>query len=144
RRAAGPSRPRANLATMTRRAFRLPDVLLPLALAACATQATTPPENPTTAPAAPLPPAPAPHPGAGALLPKVPQPPERPVAPPSVTDPAIPQAQRIEAFVDYTAQAYGVDPATIRAALAQAEYKQSIIDAISRPAEKVRPWRDYR
>src|SRR5690606_19152289 len=56
RRAAGPSRPRANLATMTRRAFRLPVVLLPLALAACATQATPPPENPTTAPAAPAPP----------------------------------------------------------------------------------------
>src|SRR3546814_2243510 len=51
---------------------------------------------------------------------------------------------RSEAFVDYTAQTYGVDPAKIRATLAQAEYKQSIIDAISRPAEKVRPWRDYR
>src|SRR3546814_1311635 len=50
-----------------------------------------------------------------------PQPPERPVAPPSVTAPAIPQAQRIEAFVDYTAQTYGVDPAKIRATLAQAE-----------------------
>src|SRR3546814_10936847 len=73
-----------------------------------------------------------------------PQPPERPVAPPSVTDPAIPQAQRIEAFVDYTAQTYGVDPAKIRATLAQAEYKQSIIPAISRPAAKVRTWRGYR
>src|SRR3546814_10944692 len=51
---------------------------------------------------------------------------------------------RSEAFVDYTAQTYGVDPAKIPATLAQAEYKQSIIDAISRPAEKVRPWRDSR
>ena len=79
-----------------------------------------------------------------ATLPPVPQPPERPVAPPSVTDPAIPQAQRIAAFVDYTAGMYGVDPATIRAELAQAQFKQNIIDAISRPAEKVRSWAQYR
>jgi membrane-bound lytic murein transglycosylase B len=79
-----------------------------------------------------------------ALLSKVPQPPERPVAPPAVTDPAIPREQRIAAFVDYTATTYGVAPERIRAALAQAEYKQPIIDAITRPAEAVKPWRDYR
>lgn len=129
---------------MIRRAFALfpPVVLIPLVLAACATQATPPPPStalpPTAAPAAPA------DMPAEALLPKIPQPPERPVAPPAVTDPAIPLAQRIDAFVDYTAQTYGVDPQAIRATLAQAEYKQSIIDAISRPAEKVRPWRDYR
>jgi membrane-bound lytic murein transglycosylase B len=78
------------------------------------------------------------------LLPPIPQPPERPLAPPSVTDAAIPQAQRVDAFVDYTAQAYNVAPQRIRDALAQAEYKQNIIDAISRPAEGVKPWRDYR
>ena len=66
------------------------------------------------------------------------------MAPPSVTDAAIPQPQRVEAFVDYTAQAYNVAPQRIRDALAQAEYKQNIIDAISRPAEGVKPWRDYR
>jgi membrane-bound lytic murein transglycosylase B len=131
---------------MIRRAFTRfsPVVLIPLALAACATQATPPPPPataiPPSTPATPT----APAAPAEALLPAVPQPPERPVAPPAVTDPAIPLAQRIDAFVDYTAQAYGVDPRAIRAALAQAEYKQSIIDAISRPAEKVRPWRDYR
>ena len=130
---------------MIRRAFRLSVVLVPLALAACATQATPPPPTPVAAPTPVEPAAPAaPAPAADALLPKIPQPPERPVAPPSVTDPAIPQAQRIDAFVDYTVQAYGVDPAKIRATLAQAEYKQSIIDAMTRPAEKVRPWRDYR
>ena len=125
--------------------MRLYVILVPLALAlaACATGATPPPPaaaNPPPSPAVPAPPATS----AETLLPKIPQPPERPVAPPSVTDPAIPLAQRIDAFVDYTAQAYGVDPKVIRATLAQAEYKQSIIDAISRPAEKVRPWRDYR
>jgi len=126
---------------MIRRAFfpcfsALPALLL-LVLAACATQATPPP------PAAAIQPA-APAALVETLLPKIPQPPERPVAPPAVTDPSIPLAQRIDAFVDYTAQAYGADPQAIRATLAQAEYKQAIIDAISRPAEQVKPWRDYR
>lgn len=114
--------------------------LLPLALAACATQAAPPH-------AGAAPPAPASSPAsvaADGLLPPVPQPPERPVAPASVVDPAIPREQRIANFVDYTARTYGVDPQRIRDALARAEYKQSIIDAISRPAEAVRPWRDYR
>ncbi len=79
-----------------------------------------------------------------ALLPKVPQPQERPAAPPAVTDPTIPREQRIAAFVDYTAKTYSVEPQRIRDVLAQAEYKQSIIDAITRPAEAVKPWRDYR
>ena len=38
----------------------------------------------------------------------------------------------------------GLDAAAIEAVLAQARYQQSIIDAISRPAEKTKPWRDYR
>ncbi len=113
--------------------------VLTLALAACATQ--SPPPKPAAIVAAPDIAAPAP---AEVLLPKVPQPPERPVAPPSVTDPAIPREQRIAAFVDYTATTYGIDPQRIRDTLAQAEYKQGIIDAITRPAEAVKPWRDYR
>jgi membrane-bound lytic murein transglycosylase B len=32
----------------------------------------------------------------------------------------------------------------VEATLARARYQQSIIDAISRPAEKTKPWRDYR
>ncbi len=115
--------------------------VLSLALAACATQA--PPPKPTAVIAAPEPAA-APAAPVQTLLPKVPQPPERPVAPPAVTDPAIPREQRIAAFVDYTAQTYGVAPQRIRDTLAQAEYKQGIIDAITRPAEAVKPWRDYR
>ncbi len=78
------------------------------------------------------------------LLPPVPQPPERPVAPPSVTDPMLPQAQRIEAFVDYTASTYDVPPQAIRDGLAQARFLQRTVDIISRPAEAVRSWRDYR
>jgi membrane-bound lytic murein transglycosylase B len=124
------------------RAFYAPllPVLAVLALAACATQSPPPPPVATVqAPAA----APVAAPAA-TLLPPVPQPPERPEAPPSVTDPSIPQAQRIEAFVDYTARTYDVPPQRIREVLAQAEFKQPIIDAISRPAEKTRTWAEYR
>jgi membrane-bound lytic murein transglycosylase B len=120
-----------------RLSLALVPVLAGFALGACATQ--TPPPAPASAPSVAVPAQPA-----IALLPPIPQPPERPVAPPSVTDPAIPQAQRIDAFVDYTAGMYGVDPAAIRAELAQAQFKQNIIDAISRPAEKVRSWAQYR
>jgi membrane-bound lytic murein transglycosylase B len=119
-----------------------------LSLSACATQ------KPPSTQAQGLKDLPAPAPGpatpkpvanaAAGLLPKVPQPPERPVAPPAVTDPAIPREQRIAAFVDYTASTYGIAPERIRAVLAQAEYKQPIIDAITRPAEAVKPWREYR
>lgn len=116
---------------------RLPTLLLPLVLVACATQTppTVPAASPSASPAAAT---------AVALLPKVPQPPERPVAPPSVTDPSIPLAQRIDAFVGYTAATYGVAPQRVRDVLAQAVFQQKIIDIIARPAEAVRPWRDYR
>ena len=120
-----------------RAATRSAPVIAALLLAACATQA--PPPSPQQQ-APPPPPQAAPV----ALLPTVPQPPERPVAPVSVTDPSIPQAQREAAFVDYAAATYGVSPDTIRSTLAQAVYQQKIIDAMTRPAEAVRPWRDYR
>ncbi|MGI8561809.1 MAG: lytic murein transglycosylase B [Luteimonas sp.] len=131
------------------RAFsaQLLPALATLAIAACATQATPPPpaavvaaETDTAASRQAGPAGAAPT----ARLPPVPQPPERPEAPPSVTDPSIPQAQRIEAFVDYTARTYGVAPRRIRDVLAQAEYKQGIVDAMSRPAEKTRTWAEYR
>ena len=66
------------------------------------------------------------------------------MAPPSVTDPMLPQAQRIDAFVDYTASTYGVPPQGIRDELAKAQFLQRTVDIIARPAEAVRPWRDYR
>jgi membrane-bound lytic murein transglycosylase B len=119
--------------------YPLSAALAPLLLAACASQATPPPADTPRAPVAAVP-----TPAADAPLPAVPQPPERPVAPPSVTDPAIGLQQRIDAFVDYTAGTYGVAPARIREVLAQAEHRQSIIDAMSRPAEAVRQWKDYR
>jgi len=108
-----------------------------LALCACATQSPPPAAStgmPSSTPVAP----------GVALLPPVPQPPERPVAPPSVTDPMLPQAQRIDAFVDYTSRTYGVPAQVIRDRLAQAQFLQRTVDIISRPAEAVRPWSAYR
>src|SRR6478672_12041464 len=124
---------RATLAPMNRRVLLLP---IPLLLAACAAQA---PHSALPAPAKPVVTAPA-----TALLPPVPQPPERPVAPASVTDPLLPQPQRVDAFVDYTASTYRLDPQVIRDGLAKAQFLQRTVDIISRPAEAVRPWRDYR
>ncbi|TYT25825.1 lytic murein transglycosylase B [Luteimonas viscosa] len=118
--------------------------LLSIALSACATPAPPPPVEPEPVAPAPASAPVAEAPAAPALLPKVPQPPERPVAPAAVTDPAIPRAQRIEAFVEYASATYGVDPALIRSVLAQAEKKQNIIDAMNRPAEAVRKWHEYR
>jgi len=117
--------------------------LLSLALSSCATPAASPTDDAVAAePQVPVPVADAPS--TPALLPKVPQPPERPVAPAAVTDPAIPRAQRIDAFVEYTAATYGVDRAQVRGMLAQAEKKQAIIDAMNRPAEAVKQWHEYR
>jgi membrane-bound lytic murein transglycosylase B len=48
-----------------------------------------------------------------------------------------------EAFVERVSAEHGLDPDEIRAVLADARYQQSIIDAITRPAE-ARPWYQYR
>jgi membrane-bound lytic murein transglycosylase B len=48
-----------------------------------------------------------------------------------------------ETFVMQTARDTGIPAAQIDAWLGQARYQQSIIDAITRPAES-KPWRDYR
>ena len=48
-----------------------------------------------------------------------------------------------EEFVKRAVSEYGLSENEVRALLAEAEYKQSIIDAISRPAEG-KPWHEYR
>jgi len=48
-----------------------------------------------------------------------------------------------EAFVERVSAEHGLEPDEIRAVLAEARYQQSIIDAITRPAE-ARPWYQYR
>lgn len=47
-------------------------------------------------------------------------------------------------FVEEMRDEYGFDPAHVRALLAEAERKEAILAAISRPAERVRPWHEYR
>jgi len=48
-----------------------------------------------------------------------------------------------EEFVKRASSEYGLPESEVRELLRQAEYKQSIIDAISRPAES-KPWHEYR
>ena len=48
-----------------------------------------------------------------------------------------------EEFVQRAVTEYGLSESEVRALLSEAEYKQSIVDAISRPAEG-KPWHEYR
>ena len=47
-------------------------------------------------------------------------------------------------FVAEASEKYGLSPAEIEGWLARSQYRQSIVDAMSRPAEAVRPWKTYR
>ncbi|HAI45340.1 Membrane-bound lytic murein transglycosylase B precursor [compost metagenome] len=47
-------------------------------------------------------------------------------------------------FVRDTARRYGIPAAQIEATLAQAQVRDPIIAAMSRPAERVKPWNEYR
>lgn len=48
------------------------------------------------------------------------------------------------AFIAEATAEYGLTEAEISAWLAKATYRQSIVDAMSRPAERVKTWKDYR
>lgn len=50
----------------------------------------------------------------------------------------------VKSFIDDTAKEFDLDRKTIADLLAQAESKQAILDAISRPAERTIPWFEYR
>ena len=54
------------------------------------------------------------------------------------------QEQQVARFIAETAAAHGLDAAMLRASLAQAQTKPAIISAMSRPAERVKPWHEYR
>ena len=49
-----------------------------------------------------------------------------------------------QAFIERMVAEHGADRAELDALFAGAQYKQSIIDAMTRPAEKVKLWKDYR
>ena len=50
----------------------------------------------------------------------------------------------VRAFIDQMHGEHGLDPAEVEALLAQVDIKQSILDAISRPAERTLTWAEYR
>lgn len=50
----------------------------------------------------------------------------------------------VRAFIDEVTRDYGFERETVQRLLAQAETKQPILDAMSRPAERVVPWHEYR
>lgn len=53
-------------------------------------------------------------------------------------------AARKEAFIVNTAKKYAIPESYIRQILSQAVYKQSIVNAMSRPAEATKTWAQYR
>lgn len=55
------------------------------------------------------------------------------------TDPAAKAA-----FIAEATSKYGLDAGEIEDWLGRATYRQSIVNAMSRPAERVKPWKDYR
>lgn len=66
-----------------------------------------------------------------------------PAATPVVNAPPMLPAEKISLFVSDTSKKFGIPENEIRATLAQAQYRQNIIDAITRPAE-AKPWKNYR
>ncbi len=111
-----------------------------LGLGACARSGSKPalpslvPTASTAATTAPVAPAPAPAPVAT---------PAPVVAPEPPGDNYAGLDAKREAFIAKTASQTGIPAADIAAWLGQAQYQQSIINAITRPAEG-KPWRDYR
>lgn len=51
---------------------------------------------------------------------------------------------RAREFADQMVRVHGFEAVDLQALLGEATYKQSIIDAMTRPAEKVKEWKDYR
>lgn len=131
-----------------RTVLRLAPCLIVLAFAACATDAPAPISPPAAEAREPLPeplPEPIVEPAEPQLLAPVPPPPEqRPEAPTAVTDPSIPRQQRVDNFIDYAVRTHGVDATRVRTVLQQAQVRQSILDAMARPAERTRTWAEYR
>jgi membrane-bound lytic murein transglycosylase B len=54
------------------------------------------------------------------------------------------QREDVIAFANQMQEKYGIKQADILATLAKAEKKQKILDAIAKPAEKAKPWKEYR
>lgn len=131
---------RATLAPMSRspHARHIVTCTLALALAGCATQ-VPPVSQSASQPAAPQP---------VSTAPRLPQPTVTVAKPPGASPlpdpyPAMPLEQARAAFVRDTAAKYGIEPAHIETVLAKATKRESILTAMSRPAE-AKPWHEYR
>lgn len=55
-----------------------------------------------------------------------------------------PSREAVADFVERMTREHGFEPEYVREILAQAQRKESILKAISRPAEKAKPWHEYR
>jgi membrane-bound lytic murein transglycosylase B len=55
-----------------------------------------------------------------------------------------PDRDDVRAFIERAHQDHGLDPGTVRSILELARVQPPILEAISRPAERVRPWHEYR
>ncbi|MBN8799423.1 MAG: lytic murein transglycosylase, partial [Stenotrophomonas nitritireducens] len=106
---------------------------LTLGMVACATQ----PQAPAPAPQAAEKPI-----GTGAA-PAEAAPERKPGLPPVDLTPVPFETARAN-FVRDTAARYRLDPAYIESVLAQAQIREPIIAAMARPAERVKPWNEYR
>ncbi|WFC42420.1 lytic murein transglycosylase B [Pseudoxanthomonas sp. SE1] len=105
--------------------------LLVLGLASCATPQPPPPAASAT------PPAPAPATPAETSVERVAE------VPPEALKPVDFPTARAQ-FVQDTAAKYGIAPVEIEATLAKAQFLDSVVAAMSRPAERVKPWSEYR
>ena len=69
-----------------------------------------------------------------------------PVAPAAGSSAVVldPDREDVRAFVAGVQERHGLEPDRVRAVLALARLQPPIIEAISRPAERVKPWHEYR
>jgi membrane-bound lytic murein transglycosylase B len=63
---------------------------------------------------------------------------------PAVAQALDPARDDVRAFIERVHKEHGLDPETVGSILALARIQPPIIEAISRPAERVRPWHEYR
>jgi membrane-bound lytic murein transglycosylase B len=111
--------------------------MLTLGLVACATQPKSPPSSPQAS-STPRQPAVKAH-GPAEAAPEA----TAATAPPVDLTPVPFEVARAR-FIADTAKRYGLKPEQISSVLDQAQVRQPIIAAMSRPAERVKPWNEYR
>jgi len=111
--------------------------MLTLGLVACATQPQTPSPSPQAS-GVPV----SPPPGSKGPAEAAPEAAGANAAPVDLTP--VPFEVARANFVRDTAARYGIPAGQIEATLAQAQIRDPIIAAMSRPAERVKPWNEYR